>query len=515
MRISIINRDRRPWFVSGVLGASLLLSACSAPRSKAVVVAYPSGTASLVPEEVASEEIAASILSNVFEPLVSFEGNLALQPGLAESWYTEDQLTWVFKLRRGVRFQDGRELDAHAVAQNIDRARTDAQSKVRGELAAIESVSARDPITLVVRTRTPFATLPPRLESVPVWMAPQGGGPLVGTGPFRVHTWTPRGDTTLEAFDGYARGAPIVKRLEFRVIPSIDDRLSALVRGDVDVVPEVPPEKLPSLVGSRNVRIATLKGLRVIFLGMDCARTRNPYVSTPTNPLHDPRVRRAVSLALDRNALVKEALSGHAEVIEQLVAPGVFGYNRSLVPYEVDLAQSRRLLAEAGFPKGFAVDLDFMPKKYLSMPRVMDTLVKQLAKVDIEIRPRPLEAENFFARIERRDTAMYLMGWIATSGDAGISYGYLVHSPFGGLGSENGTGYSSEKVDGLIERSTGELNVQDRAALLWEIASVVHDEAPMIPLYRQEDIYGLNARLSFAPPLSRMIHGASMTWGPR
>src|SRR5262249_18810789 len=104
-------RVRRLRLVSGLLGASLLAPACSSQRSRAVVGACPSGTASLVPEEVASEEIAASILSNVFEPLVSFEGNLALQPGLAESWYTEDQLTWVFKLRRGVRFQDGRQLD--------------------------------------------------------------------------------------------------------------------------------------------------------------------------------------------------------------------------------------------------------------------------------------------------------------------------------------------------------------------------------------------------------------------
>jgi peptide/nickel transport system substrate-binding protein len=489
----------------------LLTIGCSASRSTTVVVAYASGTASLVPEAVASEELAASILSNVYEPLVSFEGNLALQPGLADSWYTEDERTWVFKLRQGIRFHDGRPLDATSVVQSIERARTNPASKVRGELTDIESVAARGPQTVIVRTRMPLAALPPRLESVPVWVPPRDGGDRpVGTGPYTVQSWTPRGDTILEAFEGYSPRSPLIKRLEFRVIPSLEDRLNELRRGHVDLVVDVPPDRTQSLEGS-SVRVLSLKGLRVIFLGMDCASLTNPSISNPKNPFRDPRVRKAVSLAIDRQSLVNEALGGHAEVIEQLIAPGVFGFNPRLAPVSSDIALARRLLSEAGFPKGFAVDLDFMPKKYLAMPKVVAVLAKQLGIVGIEVRPRPQEAETFFQRIERHDTAFYLMGWIASSGDAGVSYGYLAHSPIGGLGAENGAGYSNPRVDSLLDRSTGELRVGDRQQLLMDVGAAIHEDKPMIPLYRQEDIYAVGPRLGFDPHLGRMIRGVSMT----
>jgi peptide/nickel transport system substrate-binding protein len=482
-------------------------SAPSAP----VVVAFPHGPSSLDPD-LAAEELTLNVLTNVYETLVAFDAGMSLAPGLAESWYVEDELRWVFRLPDPLpRLHDGRTLDARLVAASLERSRTSASSKRRGQLTAVAAIEARDPRTLVIRTAYPVAALANRLASVHVWVEPrEPGAPPVGTGPYRVKAWTQGGATVLEAFDAYRGRPPTVRVLEFRVVPGAQDRLAQVRSGSAHLVLDVEPEALGPVASDPAVRVVAQKGLRVLFLGMDCARRTSADVSAGTNPFRDVRVRRAAALAIDKAALVREGLGGHAEPLDQLVAPHVFGYSKDLPAQPFDLAAARRLMAQAGHARGFEVALDFMPEKYVAMSRVVAVLARQLEAVGIRLRLRPAPAAEFFARLDRHETALYLMGWVASSGDAGLSYDFLLHSPGEGRGSQNGGGYASPEVDGLLDRAARTVDDSARKELLAAVAETVAADVPTIPLYRQTDLYVVSRDLDFEPTVLRSVYGARM-----
>jgi peptide/nickel transport system substrate-binding protein len=443
---------------------------------------------------------------------VELDENLSLEPGLAESWHTPDDLTWVFRLRPGIRLHDGRTLESRQVLESLEHARSDPDSNRQAELTAVARMEAPDPTTLVIHTKFPFGPLPNRLANVPIWVpAPEGSWPI-GTGPYRVRAWSPYGDTQLEAFDRHHGGPPALREVEFKVVPDVAQRLQLLREGKVHLTVDIPPAEVRSLQANPDLKTVSRKGLRVIFIGMDCARARSPHVSTPANPFRDLRVRQAVALALDRSALVSGPLGGFGAVIDQLVAPEVFGFHESLKARPFDLAEAKRLLREAGQGGGFDVDLDYMPGKYLAIDAVVAAVATNLAQLGLRIRPQPWAPAAFLERIEKKESSFYIMGWIGNSGDAGLTYDYLLHSPGHGYGLHNGGGYSNPEADLLLDKAAGSLRPEARRPLLRKVAEIVLQDVPVIPLYRQADLYVLAKDLEFTPRLDRRIRAARMRW---
>jgi peptide/nickel transport system substrate-binding protein len=480
-------------------GASL---ACRGRDEGRVVVAYPAAVATL-DAHASSDEFTLLVLRNVFESLVSFDSGGGLRPQLAESWHTPDDTTWVFQLRPGVRLHDGRVLTPEDVARCLERARSAPASRRQGELVAVRSVEAQGPRTLVIRTHRPFSALPNRLASVALWAEPLAGGDSpAGTGPYRVREWRPPETTILEAFPGHRDGAPPVRVLEFRAVLDPKQRLALLQRGEVQLLVDVSAADLRALAASPGIRTATRRGLRVVYLAMDCQR----------EPFSNVRVRRALALAVDRERIVRGPLEGQAEVADQIVAPEVFGAAPSLFTRPHDSAGAKRLLAEAGRASGFSVTLDYPVGKYRAIDAVVEALVGDLGRVGIRARPRPLESGAFFASMEANRLPLYLMGWMATSGDASISYEQLLHTPRAGFGQQNGGHYSNPEVDRLLEEAATRAAPEERRPLLYRVASLVQLDAPVIPLYRQADLYAYSADLEFEPRDDRAIDGAALRW---
>lgn len=504
---------RGPMRWSLLLLAMLAVSCRPAPTRRGIVVATAAGPTSLVPNAV-NEEFTLSVLSNVYETLVDLDAGLGLRPGLAESWHSPDDLTWVFRLRPAARRHDGRILTAEDVALALEHARSHPSSRRRSQLAALDSIAARDERTLVLRTRVPFDPLPVRLSNVLIGMpATPGAEPSVGTGPFRVRSWQAGRTTVLEPFDDDpARRAPFAAA-EFRVVPDAAERVRLLRAGQVDVTVDVSASDMAALGSDPRVRTVVQNGLRVLFLGLDTARETSPEFGGGANPFRDVRVRRAVALALDRERIVRGPLGGFAEVVDQIASPQELGGQREdVAPFRRDLAAARRLLAAAGWPAGFAVPFDYMPAKYRAMPEVAAELSGQLAEVGVRLVPRPGDAREVLGRIEARATAMYLLGWISDTGDGRVSYEYLLHSPLGAYGLNNGSGYSNPEVDRLIEESSGRMLPSERRALFARLAQIVHEEVPVVPLYRQSDLYAARRGLHFQPRLDRRIRLADLRW---
>jgi peptide/nickel transport system substrate-binding protein len=481
------------------------------------VIAVPTGPTSLAPNTV-NEEFTDSVLGNVYEPLVNLDPVLGLEPALAETWENPDELTWTFRLREGVRFHNGHLLTASDVVTCLERARKDSASATRAYFAPVRSFEAPDSRTVVIHTDRRFDLLAARLTALYIWADPdRPGEPAPGTGPYRIHSWTPGGSTVLEAFEGY-RTAVSIRQVEFRTLPDAAERVRAVQAGEVQMALDVPAENMAALASSATLRTVSVNGLRVIFLAMDCAHARSPHVDNGDNPFRDIRVRRAVALAIDREALVRDALGGFGEVVDEIASPQEIGGRVESLPRRAyDPSEARRLLASAGYKGGFEVELDYL-SKYRSVEGVVKALKSQLGAVGVTIDPHTGTMSEMSSRIEARDVAFYLAGWVSDTGESGSSYEALLHTPKEGFGIYNGGGYSNPDVDRLIEASANARSMGARSASLARVARTIYDDVPVIPLYRQADLYAMARGLQFTPRLDRRLKVADMVWstvGPK
>jgi len=473
-----------------------------------VVVAYPSTLSSLHPA-LSSDEFSYSIISNVYEPLVDMDARQALRPALAVAWHSVDELTWHFELRPGATFHDGRPVDAAAVAASLERARTDPNLRFTATLQPVDSVHAAADGSLEVHTRFPVPDIAARLTELGIWAEPAAAGAmLVGSGPYRVDSWLPQGEVTLER----VRGAG-PDRLVFRAVPDASERVAALRRGEVDLVGEVPAGDLVGLRRETALRVVESRGLRVLFLGMNCEAAERADIAPPRNPFRDPRVRRAIGMAIDRDGLVRGPLGGLAEVLDQPLAPEVFGFAAGLPPLVFDQDGARRLLDEAGWASGFSTALDFVPGKYRDVDRAIEAIVADLGRVGVRVTPRPSPYPAYLERLDRRDTPFYLRGW-STSVSAGQTYDYLLRTPNGAYGGSNAGGYSNPAFDGLLEAAAREGDDGKRLLQLQRAGEMIRRDLPLVPLYRQFNLYAARAGLGFEPRLDRTVRGAELTRRP-
>jgi len=500
-------------WLAAFAGAITLACHASKPMAR-LVVAVPSSPSTLFPN-TARDGTTVSVLSNVYETLVDLDANLALRPGLAESWYTPDDSTWVFRLREGVRCHDGRALEAADVAKSLEHARDDPASARRGPLAGVRAIEAPDPRTVVLRTDRALDTLAARLTSVFVWAPPlRPGEPGVGTGPYRVRSWTPDGDAVLEAVADPRRG-PSIPVVTFEVVLDAHERARRLLEGRVHLVVDPPTELRTSLAERPEVYVVRRQGLRVLFLAMDVVRARTPYADPPANPFRDKRVRQGLALAIDRRGLAQGVFKGVSEVVDQVASPHELGAFKDSVPVRpYDPAGAQRLLEAAGYGHGFSVSLDFATGPDTSA--IARALQRDLSRIGVRLLLRPALENRFVARIERRDTSLYLMAWNSEIGDGRLSYESLLYSSSGGRGRDNGGGYSDGGMDRLIRDSSRRTTPDERRLLLARLAAKVAMDVPIIPLLRTDDLYAVAEGLAFHPRLDRRIRAADIGWkGPR
>jgi len=480
------------------------------PAPSRLIVAYPSGPSSLV-SYASNDEFTASVLRNAYEPLVDIASDLSFKPCLAESWHSPDERTWVFRLRAGVRLHDGRTLTATHVVEFIERANRDPAS-LRGTGNALRSIEATDERTMVMRTQRHYDLIPQRLVFMLIQVpSSRPEAPPLGTGPYVVSSWSPHGDAVLEAFDSYRDGAPAIRRLEFQVVTDARERTQRVRRGEAHLTIDLPTDELADLEATPSVSLATQQGLRVVFLGLNCRAEQLAHAGPGPNPLRDPRVRQAIALAIDRERLVQGPLGGQADVVEELVPPEVYGHHGGLEPRGYDPAAARRLLAEAGLGHGFQVTLDYIPGRYRANDGVVKRLSADLGGVGIEIRPRANDRRSFGERVSSTTgSAMYLLGLLTATSDAATAFEALVHTRQPGYGLYSG--YSDPEVDRLLAEAAGPLSQGDRKLVLKAVAARIHSQLPVIPLYRQRDLYAFDARLAFQPRLDRRIYGSEIRW---
>ncbi|HYC02833.1 MAG TPA: ABC transporter substrate-binding protein [Azospirillaceae bacterium] len=478
------------------------------------------------------------LAAHVFEPLVARDASLRPVPRLAAEWRREDARNWVFRLRPGVRFHDGRGFAARDVIYSFCRAakpRTGPGGFIEN-LSEVVSAEARDPLTLVVRTRGPDPMLPRVLSNIAILPAPAGfdgrydakgcaapGWPerdafdslaaAIGTGPYRISRYEAGRGAVLDRFEGYWGAKPAWNRVVLHLIADGTLRSRALMMGEVDVISNPEPSTLGPLSARPDLTLTTGPSTAVAFLQMDWVRETAPGGVTGThgqNPFRDIRVRRAVSLAVGREELVNRVQRGSSEPTAQLLPPGLPGYDPEIPVPAYDRDRARALLTEAGYADGFSVQLAGVEANR----KVMEVLAYFLGTVGIRAEVLALPSQEFFERMSRGEFGLYYAGRISITGELTNQVVPLLaaRDPARGRGLNNPYGILLPEMEQLLDRAEATADDAEREGLLREIARLIDREQAIVPLYLQQGRWALRRDIRLTPRMDR--HTIAMEIAP-
>ncbi len=442
-----------------------------------------------------------NILFQIFDSLVTLDDKGNYQPALAVSWSNPDPLTWRFKLREGVKFQDGEPFNAQAVKFTFDRALDpNFKSPEYAHISAIKSVEVVDDHTVDFKTAKPF---PLMLDSVsdyswssmivpPKYVAEKGQDILltapVGTGPYKFVKWLKDDQVELEANPDYWGGAPKISKVVFKPIKEERTRVAELASHSADIIVDVLPEDIKSVeAGGAKVAVVPSNGLYFFS-----------FNTLDKSPLQDKRVRQAINYAVDVDAIQKGLMGGLGTRIALTLSTSSFAYDQNWKPYPYDPAKAKQLLAEAGYPNGFTLPIIARDGRHLKENEIVEATAGYLSQVGIKPEVKLLEA-GVFAQISEKKgrKGMTFPGW--TGADPQIVWYPLLHS------GQYQSYYSNPDLDKLLDAGASTVDINERKAIYEKAGEIIKDEAPHLPLFQVPLVYGINAKLHWTPRMDGMI----------
>ena len=492
----------------GLAAIALLYSGVSAKTLKFGVVA---DAQSMDPYFMNNDDT-NSILGNIYDNLISFDKDLKTEANLAESWSNPTPKEWIFKLRKNVKFHNGNKFNADDVIFSYDRVRNWEKSAFKSKVNMIESVSKIDDYTVKMVTNKPYPIFLRQLTYVNIldketltgksdqWI---GLNP-VGTGPYKLTSWSKGDSIKMDANNEYWRGKPSFDKIVFKPLTNDATRVAAVLSGAVDIINKVPNVDVAKIKSNDKLKFLMVPSLRTIYLHMDQHREKSPLIKSPTgkNPLQDIRVRQAFNYAIDRNAITKYIMKGFAVTANQINASTVYGYDKTLKPLEYNPEKAKALLAEAGYPNGFEIQLDSLNSG--DYPKVAQAVAASLTRVGIKVNVNAAPGSTFFGKAGKREMSFILIGWASGSGDASSFLDSIVHSvnPDEGYGKYNWGNYANAKADELIEKSASTMDTKERLNQLHQIQKIALDDVGYLPLYYTVNLYAASKKVKFEPRIN-------------
>lgn len=459
-----------------------------------------------------------SLARSVFEPLVFQDERQQVMPGLATKWRVVDPLTWEFTLRPDVRWHDGTTFTSDDVLFTFERAPNvpRSPSSFAGFIAG-KTVEKIDALTIRIRTARPYPQMPIDLSTFGIIPASTRGATsddfntskaAIGTGPYRFGEFV-RGDrAVLLRHDGYWGGMPLWPRVLMRVLRSDPTRVASLLAGDVDVIETVPTADLARLRADSRFSVTSIISNRVIYLAMDQFRDESPFIKGPSgeairNPLKDVRVRKALSHAINRQALVDRVMEGDGRAASQFLDQSFFGASGKLAVPAFDPAMSRRLLSEAGLPNGFRLKLHGPQGRYANDTKLIEAIAQMFTRVGIQAEIETLPPAIFFSRGSTGgpngtpEFSMIMAGWGSAAGEMSDPLRNLA-STFdagAGRGSSNRGRYANAEVDRAINEALSTIDDAARQAALAGAMERVVDDMGVIPILYPLNTWAARRRL--------------------
>lgn len=488
-----------PRAILALLGALALLPGLGCVGKKerqpgALVVALDVEPRTLDPRYY-TDAAASKLGGLIFEGLVRNQG-LVILPALAQSWETPTPTRYVFHLRPGLAFHDGRPLTASDVKATFEYVMNPANKSPRMKaFSEVAAILAPDPLTVIFDLKKPSA---PFLSELVMGVLPAGAGKEVGeapvgSGPFRFVKAFP-GGVELASFGRYREGAPKIERLTFRFIPDETVRTLELERGGVDMVMNpITPDLLPRFEKNPNLAVIKRAGTSFSYLGFNMEDKLTG----------DPAVRRALAHAIDRASVIRHALKGLAEPADGMFPPDSPYYVPDLPRYGYDPAKAKRILDAAGYkdPDGDGPQTRFTLKFSTSQNELRKRLAEiyqwQLAQVGIGLEIRSYEWGTFYGHILKGNFQVFSLTWVGIA-DPDVMH-YVFHSSMTPPSGANRGRYNNPEVDRLTEAGESAFGA-DRAPIYAQAQRIVAQDLVYLPLWRPVNVAVAWRRLKgFAP----------------
>jgi peptide/nickel transport system substrate-binding protein len=439
-----------------------------------------------------------SVMTSIFDYLVERGYDGSIQPVLADSWSFPDASTVEFHLHQGVVFHNGELFTAESVKFSIDRLLDPAlAAPLAGSFPTktFQGVEIVDDYTVRFRFSQPEATifdalaqccamLPPRYysENSPEFVAANP----VGSGPFRFVEWVRDDHTTVASNRGYwgadtYKGIPLVPTVIFRPVPNAATRVADLLNGTADIIFDVPPDDVDTVRGmaSSGFQIVPNPAARLYFIEF--------MPKSASDPLADRRVRQALNLAVDVQALIDNLFKGLGKRAASPILEGSLGYDPSIAPYEYNPTFARQLLADAGYPNGFSATMDLASA---DNPAAALAVIGQLKQVGVEITPRTLELATFNANWSPDKSGDLRIARWGGMQDPAVFLGFT--TVCGGFLSDPYT--CNQEATDLAKQAAGTLDQDARARLYNQISRILRDDPMAIYLSNVVSIYGVGPR---------------------
>ena len=418
----------------------------------------------------------------IFSGLLARDAQMNLHGDLAESWQTPDPLTYVFHLKSGVHFHDGRALTSTDVKATFDFILNPAsKSPKRGGFRQIAKIEAPDPLTVVFHLKEPYASflwnlIPSAAGIVPANAAADFSRHPIGSGPFRFVSQSQDDEVVLARNPEYFAAAPAIQFIRFRIVPDAVVRALELRKGSADLeMSSLSADLIPVLVRRPLLTASEHPGTNLAYLGIN--------FQDPLLAKHE--VREALALATDREALVKFLLHGQARVANGILPPNHWAYEPNVKQYSADTSRAETILEAAGYPRaanGIRFHLTLKTSTEEQARLIGAALQEQWRKAGIDLELRPLELATLLSDSIRGNFQLTFLRWVGANNDPDVFEFVFSSKRFPPDGANRGH-YRNLRIDALTDQIRVEMDREKRKALCSEVQKILADDLPYIPMW--------------------------------
>jgi len=460
-----------------------------------------------------------NIAEHIFDKLVQMDPDSKMIPGLATSWKTVDPQTWEFKLRKGVKFHDGSELTAEDVVFSIDRVPLvpNSPGPFSAYTKAIVSKQIVDPYTIRFKYATPYPLAPNDLSTIYIVSKKvatgattedfNSGKAAIGSGRYKLVKYVNGDRVDLVRNDAYWGDKPGYEKVTFKIIKNESARVAALLSGDVDAIEQPPTADFARIKADPKFTVTSKISHRVIYFNFDHLDRQSPFITgkdgkpLAKNPLLDPRVRHAISKAINRPAIAQSVMEGQAIPSGQLVSATLFGNVPTLKADAYDPEGAKKLLAEAGYPEGFNLTIHGPSGRYVNDEKIVQAVAQMLSRVGITSKVETAPMGPYSGRASKQEFSFHMVGWGASTGEASSPLRSLL-ATFNrdkGLGAVNWGRYGNPKVDYLIEQALQQVDDENRKVMLQRATELAMSDLGIMPIHFQFTMWATKKNVQYTP----------------
>ena len=460
-----------------------------------------------------------NIAEHIFDKLVQMDPDSKMIPGIATSWKPLDDKTWEFKLRKGIKFHDGSELTAEDVAFSIERVANipNSPGPFTAYTKAIIATEIVDPYTIRFKTAVPHPLMPNDMSTIYIVSKKVATGAstedfntgkaTIGSGRFKFVRYVNGDRVELAKNDAYWGEKPTWDKVTFRIIKNEASRVAALLSGDVDAVENVPTADMTRIKNDPKFTVSAKISHRVIYFNFDHQSRVSPFITTKDgkpmdkNPLLDPRVRRAISKSINRQAIADRVMEGNAVPSGQLVSEKLFGHVPGLKADAYDVEGAKKLLAAAGYPDGFNITIHGPSGRYVNDEKIVQAVAQMVARIGITAKVETAPMGPYSGRASKQEFSFHMVGWGASTGEASSPLRSLLatNNRDKGLGAVNWGRYSNAKFDYLIEQALQQVNDENRMVMLQNATKIAMEDLGLMPIHFQFTVWATKKGISYTP----------------